>query len=51
LQPAVCSRDLCLFAFQTLGVMSNAAADIATGAEVGCQVFLLVSNFLIVGLG
>ena len=33
-QPSVCSRELCLFAFQTLGVMANATADIATGAEV-----------------
>ncbi|CAC5414246.1 PARP6_8 [Mytilus coruscus] len=34
LKPAVCSRELCIFAFQTLGVMSDAAEDIATGAEV-----------------
>lgn len=34
LKPAVCSRELCVFAFQTLGVMSDAADDIATGAEV-----------------
>lgn len=34
LKPAVCSRELCIFAFQTLGVMSDAANDIATGAEV-----------------
>ncbi|XP_033749890.1 LOW QUALITY PROTEIN: protein mono-ADP-ribosyltransferase PARP6-like [Pecten maximus] len=34
LKPAVCSRELCVFAFQTLGVMSDAAEDIATGAEV-----------------
>ncbi|KAK3597912.1 hypothetical protein CHS0354_042250 [Potamilus streckersoni] len=34
LKPAVCSRELCVFAFQTLGVMSEAADDIATGAEV-----------------
>jgi poly [ADP-ribose] polymerase 6/8 len=34
LKPTVCSRDLCVFAFQTLGVMSNAADDIATAAEV-----------------
>ena len=33
-QPAVCARELCVFAFQTLGVMSDAAEDIATGAEV-----------------
>lgn len=34
LMPAVCSRELCVFAYQTLGVMVDAAADIATGAEV-----------------
>ncbi len=34
LQPAVCARELCVFAFQTLGVMSDAADDIATGPEV-----------------
>ena len=39
LQPVVCSRDLCVFAFQTLGVMADAADEVATGAEV-CIVFL-----------
>ncbi|KAK6179519.1 hypothetical protein SNE40_011853 [Patella caerulea] len=34
LKPAVCSRELCVFSYQTLNVMSDAAADIATGAEV-----------------
>ncbi|WAR09668.1 PARP8-like protein [Mya arenaria] len=34
LKPAVCNRELCVFAFQTLGVMADAAEDIATGAEV-----------------
>lgn len=34
LKPAVCARELCVFAFQTLGVMADAAEDIATGAEV-----------------
>ncbi|XP_033107348.1 protein mono-ADP-ribosyltransferase PARP6-like [Anneissia japonica] len=34
LKPAVCERELCVFAFQTLGVMRNAAEDIAMGAEV-----------------
>ena len=33
-QPAVCSGELCVFSFQTLGVMSEAADDIATAAEV-----------------
>jgi poly [ADP-ribose] polymerase 6/8 len=34
LKPAVCTRDLCIFSFQTLRVASDAADDIATGAEV-----------------
>lgn len=34
LKPAVCNRELCVFAFQTLGVMADAAEDISTGAEV-----------------
>ncbi|ESO90051.1 hypothetical protein LOTGIDRAFT_123828, partial [Lottia gigantea] len=34
LKPAVCSRELCVFSYQTLHVMGDAAADIATGAEV-----------------
>ena len=34
MQTAVCARELCVFGFQTLGVMSDAAEDIATGAEV-----------------
>ena len=34
LKPAVCSRQLCLFAFQALGVMSEATEDISTGPEV-----------------
>jgi len=33
-QPVVCSRDLCVFAFQTLGVMADAADEVATAAEV-----------------
>ncbi|XP_030048974.1 protein mono-ADP-ribosyltransferase PARP8 isoform X1 [Microcaecilia unicolor] len=40
LRPTVCERELCVFAFQTLGVMNEAADDIATGAQV---VDLLVS--------
>eukprot|EP00063_Salmo_salar_P070203 XP_014045038.1 PREDICTED: poly [ADP-ribose] polymerase 8-like [Salmo salar] len=39
-QPTVCERELCVFAFQTLGVMNEAADEIATGAQV---VDLLVS--------
>ncbi|TRY55823.1 hypothetical protein DNTS_035034 [Danionella cerebrum] len=34
LKPAVCTRELCVFSFNTLGVMSGAAEDVATGAEV-----------------
>ncbi|KAI0208171.1 Protein mono-ADP-ribosyltransferase PARP8 [Lamellibrachia satsuma] len=34
LKPAVCARELCIFSFQTLGVMSDAAEDIATQPEV-----------------
>ncbi|XP_048014383.1 protein mono-ADP-ribosyltransferase PARP6 isoform X3 [Megalobrama amblycephala] len=33
LKPAVCTRELCVFSFNTLGVMSGAAEDVATGAE------------------
>ena len=39
-QPAVCARDLCVFSFQTLGVMSDAAEDIATQPEVSHLVCL-----------
>lgn len=34
LKPAVCSRELCCWGFQKLGVGSGAADDIATEAEV-----------------
>lgn len=34
LKPAVCTRELCVFAFQEFGLMADAAEDIATGAEV-----------------
>uniref|UniRef100_A0A672RP82 Poly [ADP-ribose] polymerase n=1 Tax=Sinocyclocheilus grahami TaxID=75366 RepID=A0A672RP82_SINGR len=34
LKPAVCTRELCVFSFNTLGVMSGAAEEVATGAEV-----------------
>lgn len=34
LKSAVCGRELCVFAFQTLGVMSDVVEDIATSAEV-----------------
>ncbi|XP_072291847.1 protein mono-ADP-ribosyltransferase PARP6 [Eucyclogobius newberryi] len=34
LKPAVCTRELCVFSFYTLGVMSKATEEVATGAEV-----------------
>uniref|UniRef100_A0A8C6WVD4 Poly [ADP-ribose] polymerase n=1 Tax=Neogobius melanostomus TaxID=47308 RepID=A0A8C6WVD4_9GOBI len=34
LKPAVCTRELCVFSFYTLGVMSEATDEVATGAEV-----------------
>uniref|UniRef100_A0A3P9IXP0 Poly (ADP-ribose) polymerase family, member 6b n=1 Tax=Oryzias latipes TaxID=8090 RepID=A0A3P9IXP0_ORYLA len=34
LKPAVCSRELCVFSFYMLGVMSGATDEVATGAEV-----------------
>lgn len=34
LKPCVCTRELCVFAFQTLGVMADAAEAIATDADV-----------------
>ncbi|XP_047015861.1 protein mono-ADP-ribosyltransferase PARP6 isoform X2 [Ictalurus punctatus] len=34
LKPAVCTRELCVFSYYTLGVMSGAVEDVATGAEV-----------------
>ncbi|XP_076154981.1 protein mono-ADP-ribosyltransferase PARP6 [Alosa pseudoharengus] len=34
LKPAVCTRELCVFSFYTLGVMSGAVEEVATGAEV-----------------
>ncbi len=33
-QPCVCTRELCVFAFQTLGVMADAAEAIATDGDV-----------------
>ncbi|KAM8892869.1 protein mono-ADP-ribosyltransferase PARP6 isoform 2-T2 [Spinachia spinachia] len=33
LKPAVCTRELCVFSFYTLGVMSEATDAVATGAE------------------
>ena len=39
LQPVVCNRELCVFAFQTLGVMADAADEVATGAEVSAVTF------------
>ncbi|XP_061826305.1 protein mono-ADP-ribosyltransferase PARP6-like isoform X4 [Nerophis lumbriciformis] len=34
LKPAVCTRELCLFSYHTMGVMSGATEEVATGAEV-----------------
>ncbi|XP_055078276.1 protein mono-ADP-ribosyltransferase PARP6-like isoform X2 [Periophthalmus magnuspinnatus] len=34
LKPAVCTRELCVFSFYTLGVMSEVTEEVATGAEV-----------------
>ncbi|XP_061578437.1 protein mono-ADP-ribosyltransferase PARP6-like isoform X2 [Cololabis saira] len=34
LKPAVCCRELCVFSFHMLGVMSGATEEVATGAEV-----------------
>ncbi|XP_065910990.1 protein mono-ADP-ribosyltransferase PARP6-like [Dysidea avara] len=34
LKPCVCTRTLCVFSFQTLGVMADAAEAIATDADV-----------------
>lgn len=34
IKPCVCTRELCVFAFQTLGVMTDAADAIATDANV-----------------
>ncbi|XP_067091080.1 protein mono-ADP-ribosyltransferase PARP6-like [Osmerus mordax] len=34
LKPAVCTRELCVFSFYTLGVMSGAAEEVAPGVEV-----------------
>ncbi|XP_029697947.1 protein mono-ADP-ribosyltransferase PARP6-like [Takifugu rubripes] len=34
LKPAVCSRELCVFSYYTLGVMSGVTEEVATGAEV-----------------
>lgn len=50
MQPAVCTRELCVFSFYTLGVMSGAAEEVATGAEVTStqQIVLnVICNFLI----
>lgn len=34
LKPAVCSRELCCWSFQQLGVATDAADNVATSAEV-----------------
>lgn len=40
MQPAVCTRELCVFSFYTLGVMSGAAEEVATGAEVTTNIYM-----------
>lgn len=42
MQPCVCTRELCVFAFQTLGVMADAAEAIATDADVSVHYILHV---------
>lgn len=44
LQPTVCERELCVFAFQTLGVMNEAADEIATGAQVLTSRFISATD-------
>jgi poly [ADP-ribose] polymerase 6/8 len=34
IKPCVCTRELCVFAFQTLGVMADTAESVATDADV-----------------
>ncbi|KAL8562644.1 hypothetical protein ACOMHN_011216 [Nucella lapillus] len=34
LKPTVCSRELCLYSFETFGVMGDAVVDMATNADV-----------------
>lgn len=43
LQPTVCERELCVFAFQTLGVMNEAADEIATGAQVCIHIYHFIN--------
>ena len=33
-QPSVCGRELCVFAYQQLGVMADAAEEVSTQSEV-----------------
>ena len=45
-QPCVCTRTLCVFSFQTLGVMADAAEAIATDSDVCiamCRQCVLIS--------
>ncbi|XP_019712600.1 poly [ADP-ribose] polymerase 6-like [Hippocampus comes] len=34
LKPAVCTRELCVFSFHTMGAIAGATEEVATGAEV-----------------
>ena len=40
-QPCVCTRELCVFAFQTLGVMGDAAESVAADANVRCHMIVM----------
>ena len=44
LQPCVCTRELCVFAFQTLGVMADAAEAIATDTDVSKHADLITTH-------
>jgi hypothetical protein len=38
IKPCVCTRELCVFAFQTLGVMADTAESVATDADVSLNI-------------
>ena len=42
----MCTRELCVFAFQTLGVMSDAAEAIATDGDVSTCTRVYYMHFL-----
>lgn len=47
-QPCVCTRTLCVFSFQTLGVMADAAEAIATDSDVCVQCLVINVVVLII---